>query len=328
MNSSADTPAMEAPVRYGGQAVIEGVMMRGRRMMATAVRKPDGGIVTNLRPLGAIYRSRIAKIPVARGVLLLADTLGLGMESMEFSASVQGEKPLTRAEWAGSLLAALAVVIGVFLLAPIAVSGWMESALHSPAVLANVVEGVLRLVLLILYLVLIGRVPEIRRLFAYHGAEHKTVHAFEAGVELTPENVERFAKEHPRCGTSFLVTVAVLAVLLFALLGPMPTVWKIVSRLVGIPLLVALGYEYLRFSAAVRNPVLARILAAPGVWTQALTTRDPDPGMIEVAITALQAVRRAEEPPEEKPAEAEEEKAPEETACPPHPSLPASPPFP
>jgi uncharacterized protein YqhQ len=291
------------PFRYGGQAVLEGVMMRGRRVMATAVRKPDGTIITDVRPLGGIYQSRIAKIPILRGVLLLVDTLGLGMESMEFSASVQGEKPLTRGEWAGSLLAALAIVVGVFLLAPIAVSGWMESALHSPALLANGVEGILRLTLLILYLVLIGRVPDIRRLFAYHGAEHKTVHAFEAGVGLTPENVERFAKEHPRCGTSFLVTVAVLAVFLFALLGPLPTAWKIVSRIVGVPLLVALGYEYLRLTAAVRNPALARVLAAPGVWTQALTTREPDAGMIEVAITALQAVRRAEEPPVEKPAE-------------------------
>jgi uncharacterized protein YqhQ len=309
MNSQNKRPADTQPVSYGGQAVIEGVMMRGRRMMATAVRKPDGGIVTDVRPLGGIYQSRIAKTPVLRGVLLLWDTLGLGMQSLEFSASVQGENPLTKGEWAGSLMAALAIVIGIFLLAPIAVSGWMESALHATALAGNAVEGVLRLILLILYLVFIGRIPEIARVFAYHGAEHKTVHAFEAGVELTPENVAGFAKEHPRCGTSFLITVAVLAIFLFALAGPLPLGWKILSRVLGIPLLVAFGYEYLRFSASVRNPVLARILAAPGVWTQALTTRTPDAGMLEVAITALQAVRRAEEPPEDR--QAEVEKTPE-----------------
>jgi uncharacterized protein YqhQ len=299
MNSLSESG--KVPVAYGGQAVIEGVMMRGRKMMAVSVRRPDGVIQTDVRPLSGIYQSRIAKVPVLRGVLLLWDTLGLGMQSIDYSAQVQGDKPVSKGEWALSLLAALAVLIGVFLLLPIAVSGWMEGMLSVSAFAGNAVEGVIRLFLLILYLVLVGRIPEIARLFAYHGAEHKTVAAFEAGVELTPETVAAYPKEHPRCGTSFLVVVAVLAVFLFTVAGPLPFGWKIATRVLGIPVLVALGYEYLRFTAAVKNRTLARVLAAPGIWTQQLTTRPPDLPMLEVAISALQAVRRAEEPPPEEP---------------------------
>jgi uncharacterized protein YqhQ len=303
---------------YGGQAVIEGVMMRGRRTMAVSVRKPDGTIQTEVRPLGGIYQSRIAKIPVLRGVLLLWDTVGLGWESLEFSAQAQGEQPVSKGEWLVTILVSLAILVGVFFLLPTALGQWTESGLGAlavrwpaippwaPGLTGNLTEGAVRLILLILYLVLVGRIPEIARVFAYHGAEHKTVHAYEAGAELTPEAVEAFAKEHPRCGTSFLVVVGVLAILLFALAGPMPFFWKIVTRLLGIPVLIAFGYEYLRLSARVRNPALARALAAPGVWAQSLTTRNPDRSMLEVAITALQAVRRAEEPQAEAPAAAEE----------------------
>jgi uncharacterized protein YqhQ len=286
-------------VTSGGQAVLEGVMMRGRRMMAVSVRRPDGEIQTRVRPLSGIYQSRIAAIPVLRGVFLLWDTIGLGWESLAFSAEAQEEKPIGRGEWFGTILISLAVVVGGFFLLPTAAAQWMEHTLALSAMAGNAVEGLIRLALLILYLVLVGRVPEIARVFAYHGAEHKTVAAYEAGAELTPESVEAYAKEHPRCGTSFLVTIAVLAVLLFSLVGPLPFGWRILSRLLGIPVLVAFGYEYLRFSANVRQPVLARILTAPGVWTQSLTTREPDRGMLEVAIASLQAVRRAEEPPAE-----------------------------
>jgi uncharacterized protein YqhQ len=297
MNSSGDSGKI--PFAYGGQAVIEGVMMRGRRMMAVSVRRPDGGIQTDVRPLSGIYQSRVAKVPILRGVLLLWDTLGLGMQSIDYSAQVQGEKPVGKGEWALSLSVSLAVLVGVFLLLPIAVSGWMEGALGASAFVGNAVEGVIRLILLVLYLMLVGRIPEIARMFAYHGAEHKAVAAFEAGADLAPESAAAFPKEHPRCGTSFLVVVAVLAIFLFAFAGPLPFGWKIATRLLGIPLLVALGYEYLRFTAAVKNRTLARVLAAPGIWTQRLTTRPPDLQMLEVAIAALQAVRRAEEPPPE-----------------------------
>jgi uncharacterized protein YqhQ len=310
---------------YGGQAVIEGVMMRGRRMMAVSVRRPDGEIQTKVKPLNSIYQSRIARIPILRGVLLLWDTLGLGWESLEFSAQAQGEEPISRGEWITTILISLAILVGVFFLLPTAVGQWVEGAFAAqpagadpaslvvgipswiPAATGNVTEGLIRLTLLILYLLLVGRIPEIARVFAYHGAEHKTVAAFEGGAELTPESVEKYAKEHPRCGTSFLITLAVLAVILFTFTGSMPFGGKILSRLVGIPVLIALGYEYLRFTAAVKNKTLARILAAPGVWTQRLTTREPDRSMLEVAISAFQAVRRAEEPPVENPSEKPEE---------------------
>lgn len=291
---------------YGGQAVLEGVMMRGKRNMAVAVRRPDGIIQTIIKPLGGIYQSRITKIPILRGVLLLWDTLGLGWQSLEFSAQMQGEKPVTRGEWLSSILIALVILVGVFFLLPTAAGHWIESLLSAsagvqvpawlPAATGNLAEGVIRLTLLILYLVLVGRMPEIARVFAYHGAEHKTVAAFEAGVELTPDAAEGYPKEHPRCGTSFLIAVGILAVILFAFSGSMPFGWKILSRLIGIPILIAFGYEYLKLSASVKNKTLARAMAAPGIWTQGLTTREPDRSMLEVAIAALQAVRRADDP--------------------------------
>ena len=230
----AARPPRKDTFSYGGQAVIEGVMMRGRKTMAVSVRRPDGTIQTKTRPLSGIYQSRIAKIPVLRGVLLLWDTLGLGWESLSFSAEVQGEKPMGKGEWFGTILLSVAILIGVFFLLPAAAAQWMETALHVSAAAGNAVEGVIRLALLILYLVLVGRIPEIARVFAYHGAEHKTVGAFEAGAELTPETVETFPKEHPRCGTSFLVVIALLSVLLFAAVGPLPFGWRIVSRVIGI----------------------------------------------------------------------------------------------
>ncbi len=293
MNSPADvSPIVHG---YGGQAVIEGVMMRGRKAMAVSVRRPDGTIQTEVRPLSGIYRSAIARIPVLRGVLLLWDTIGLGWESLAFSAEAQGEKPVGRGEWAVTILFSLTILIGGFFLFPAAVAQGMESYLGASAVVGNVAEGVIRLLLLLGYLVLIGRIPEISRVFAYHGAEHKTVGAYEAGAALTPESVDAFPKEHPRCGTSFLIVVGVLAVVLFALVGPLPFWERLLSRILGIPLLVAFGYEYLRFTARLGDRLLGKILAAPGLWTQRMTTRPPDRAMLEVAIAAFQAMRAAEE---------------------------------
>jgi uncharacterized protein YqhQ len=248
-----------------------------------------------VRPLSGIYQSVVARIPVLRGVLLLWDTIGLGWESLSFSAEAQGEKPVTRGEWATTIVFSLAILIGVFFLLPAGIAQGMESFLGASAALGNVTEGVIRLALLLLYLALIGRIPEITRVFAYHGAEHKTVNAYEAGAELTPESVDAFPKEHPRCGTSFLIVVGVLAILLFALLGPLPFWERLVSRILGIPLLVAFGYEYLRLTALLGKRRLGRILAAPGVWTQRMTTRPPDRAMLEVAIAAFEAMRAAEE---------------------------------
>lgn len=293
MNSSAEPSRIVRS--YGGQAVLEGVMMRGRKTMAVSVRRPDGTIQTEVRPLAGIYQSAIARIPVLRGVLLLWDTLGLGWESLSFSAEVQGEKPVGRGEWAAMIVFSLLILVGVFFLLPAAIAQGMQSYLGVSAAVGNITEGLIRLLLLIFYLMLVGRMPEIARVFAYHGAEHKTVNAFEAGAELTPESVDAFPKEHPRCGTSFLLVIAALAIILFGLVGPLPFWERLLSRILGIPLLVAFGYEYLRLTALLGNRLLGRILAAPGLWTQQLTTRNPDRSMLEVAITAFEAMRAVEE---------------------------------
>ena len=293
MNSPANPPRIVRS--YGGQAVLEGVMMRGRRVMAVSVRRPDGTIQTEVRPLGGIYRSAVVRIPVLRGVLLLWDTLGLGMESLAISAQAQGEQPIGRGEWAVSILFSLAILVGVFLLLPAAAALALQKVLGASPLAGNIAEGVIRLGLLLLYLVAIGRMPEIARVFAYHGAEHKTVNAYEAGAELTPAAVDAYPKEHPRCGTSFLVVVGALAILLFALVGPLPFWERLLSRVLGIPFLVAFGYEYLWLTARFGSGLFGRILAAPGLWTQRLTTRNPDRAMLEVAIAAFTAMRAAEE---------------------------------
>jgi uncharacterized protein YqhQ len=280
---------------YGGQAVMEGVMMRGKKNMAVSVRAADGSIRTQVRPLSRIYSSRIASIPFLRGTILLWDTFGTGLESLNIAIESQGEETLTKKEIAGSMLFAIVIALGVFFVLPIWIATGISSALHWSELGTNLLEGVIRLVFLIGYLVGVGRVPEFDRIFAYHGAEHRTVHAFEAGAELTPESVDRFPSEHPRCGTSFLVVLVIVAIFLFALLGPMPLGWKILVRLVSIPVLIGFGYEYLRVMARWQDSIIGKILSLPGLWTQRLTTRKPDRSMLEVAIAAFQAMRQAEE---------------------------------
>jgi uncharacterized protein YqhQ len=293
MNSPANLPKPNR--NYGGQAVIEGVMMRGRKAMAVAVRRPDGSIQSEVSPLNGIYRSPVVRIPILRGVLLLWDTFGLGYKSLSFSAQVQDEKPVGRFEWLSTILISLVIAFGFFFLVPIGIAQGAESLLHIPPLAGVITEGCIRLVLLLGYIAAIGLIPEIARVFAYHGAEHKTINAYEAGAELTPESVEGFPRENPRCGTSFLVVVAALAVFLFALFGPLPLGERILSRLIGIPLLIAIGYEYLRLSAFLQGRTLSKILSAPGMWAQKFTTREPDRSMLEVAIAAFQEMRQAEE---------------------------------
>jgi uncharacterized protein YqhQ len=293
MNSSTEKP--KPLLQYGGQAVIEGVMMRGRRIAAIAVRAPGGEITVRVQPLAGVYTGAVARIPFLRGLLMLWDSFGLGMESLSYSAGIQGEKPVSRGEWAVTLLISLTVLVGVFFLAPTALGQWIEASFGAPAWMGALTEGVVRLVFFLGYLVAMGMLPDIRRVFAYHGAEHKTINAYEAGAELTPESIERFSTAHPRCGTSFLVTLIALSIVIFTLLGPMSFGWKVLSRVLVVPLLVSLGYEYLRLTAAVRNRTLARILTAPGMWTQRLTTRQPDRAMLEVAVASFLAMHKAEE---------------------------------
>jgi uncharacterized protein YqhQ len=281
---------------YGGQAVIEGVMMRGTRSLAVAVRAPNQGIVIHTQPLGALYRNRFSRIPFLRGLLGLWDALGLGYKSLMFSANVaSGEEHAFEgpAAW-GTAALSLVIGIGLFFLAPAGLAQASERWLGVPVVWGSLIEGLLRLALVVGYLWAIGQMPDVRRLFGYHGAEHKTIHAFEAGAELTPASVARFPLEHPRCGTAFLLTVVIISILLFSLLGPMPLWARLLSRVLLIPVVAGLAYEYIRFTARHLGHPLVRALVIPNLALQRLTTRQPDEHMLEVAIAAFAAMRREE----------------------------------
>lgn len=278
---------------YGGQAVIEGVMMRGARHMAIAVREPGGGIRVKSEPLTGLYVGRLRSVPLVRGTIVLWETLTLGMRALVFStevaAGVEEEEEPSKAYIWGVIGVALALATAVFFVGPVLLTGWLESQLGN-ATLVVFIEGVLRLLLLLAYIWLIGFLPDIRRVFAYHGAEHRTINAWEAGAPLEVDSVMRFGNAHTRCGTGFLLTVAVVSLVVFVFLG-MPTWWwRITSRVVLIPVIAAVSYEIIRFSAAFWRFRVVRWLFSPGIALQSLTTRDPDSAQVEVAIASLRAV--------------------------------------
>jgi uncharacterized protein YqhQ len=285
---------------YGGQAVIEGVMMRGRQAVAIAMRAPNQEIIIHHEPLSKIYKSRIAKIPFLRGLIMLWDALGLGMRALTISANTQtGEdEKLEGAALYLTLGISLAFGIGLFMLTPAALGHLTEYLLglgsNNAAWLGNLVEGLMRLAILVAYIVLIAKIPDIRRVFAYHGAEHKTINAFEAGAELTPQNVSQYSLEHPRCGTAFLLTLVLISVVLFSLLGPMPMGWRLLSRIILLPVLAGLAYEYIRWTAGNLDKRLVRWLIKPNLALQHLTTREPSLDMLEVSIAAFKAMRDEE----------------------------------
>ncbi len=286
----------EKLVNYGGQAVIEGVMMRGRNAYAVAMRAPDGTISIRVNSLGGIYKSQLTKIPFLRGLIMLWDSLGLGMRALTDSANLQtGEDEKLEGPALYLMLAfTFLVAICIFFLAPAGV-GWLtEHFLHWNSWWSNLLEGVIRLILLLGYLWGIGFAPDIARVFAYHGAEHKTINAFEAGVVLTPTTVAKYSVEHPRCGTAFLLTLMVLSLFFFTILGPLPIALRLVSRVVMIPVLAGVAYEYLRWTANHLNAPFVRTIVRPNLALQHLTTREPDEKMLEVAIAAFQSMRKAE----------------------------------
>ena len=281
---------------YGGQAVIEGVMMRGAKSFAIAMRNPDQKIVIHTEELGTIYKSRLSKIPFLRGLILLWDAMGLGMRALTISANTQtGEdEKLEGPALYLTVTLSLVFAIGLFFMAPAAVGQWLQNYLGWSGWWSNLGEGFIRLLLLIAYIWSIGRMPDIQRVFAYHGAEHKTINAFEAGAELTPENVSHFSLEHPRCGTSFLLTLVLLSVLIFTVLGPMPLLWRLVTRVLFIPVLSGIAYEYIRWTANNLNSPFIKILTKPNMALQRLTTREPDLDVLEVSIAAFKAMRIGE----------------------------------
>ena len=289
---------MSKPFNYGGQAVIEGVMMRGRQYMTIAVRKPDaegaldpnGEIVVHTEPLNPrIYNSWINKIPFVRGVTMLWDALGLGMRALMYSADVAvGEEEASfegPVAW-GTVAVSLALAVGIFFVAPLLIIGWLEQFLGE-GMLSNIIEGILRLLIFVGYVWGIGFLPDVQRVFGYHGAEHKAINAYENGADLVPEEVAKHSITHPRCGTAFLLIVMVISIFIFVLLGTPPIWIRIVSRILLIPVIAGIAYEFLRFSAAHSDNPLMRLLIAPGLWLQGLTTREPDLPMLEVAAKAL-----------------------------------------
>jgi uncharacterized protein YqhQ len=293
---------------YGGQAVIEGVMMRGRQSLAIAMRAPDESIVIHKDNLSGIYSSNIVKIPFLRGMILLWDALGLGIQALTISANTQSDEDekIEGLALILTLVISLAFAVGLFFLLPASAGHFFEriiisvfnldlSQANTAAWIGNLVEGLLRLTILVGYIWFIGRIPDIQRVFAYHGAEHKTINAFESGAELTPESVKRFSLEHPRCGTAFLLTLVLLSILFFSLLGPLPLGLRLASRIIMIPILAGIAYEYIRWTANHLDSSFVSWIVKPNLALQHLTTREPDLEMLEVSIAAFNAMRAGED---------------------------------
>ena len=281
---------------YGGQAVMEGVMMRGRKQMAVAVRAPNGEIVVHEEPLtAAIYTKKWGQWPFVRGLRMLWDALGLGMRALLWSADIaiqeegQPEVKFTGPVAWTTIAVSLAFSVALFFLLPTAAAKWI-SPLADNGLVISLVEGVIRLALFLAYLWAIGFMPDIRRVFAYHGAEHKTINAYEAGAPLTPQSVARFTTAHTRCGTSFLLSVMVISILIFAPFHFDNLALRLLSRLLLIPVVAGIAYEFLRFTAAHVDHPVVRALITPGLLLQRLTTREPEPAMLECAIAALKPV--------------------------------------
>ena len=283
---------MGRPFNYGGQAVIEGVMMRGSRTMAVALRHPQGTIVVKKEPLNeALYRGPLSRIPFLRGLVMLWDALGLGTKALMMSADVAaGDEVVLPASvtW-GTALLGIGLGVALFMLLPSFLVGLVAPYIPSEW-LNSLLEGVVRLLLIVGYIWAVGFLPDIRRVFAYHGAEHKTVNAYEAGAPLTVDGVRPFSTAHTRCGTAFLLTLIVLTILIFAPFGRPSLVWRLLSRIVLLPVIAGVAYELIRLTARLANRPWMRPLIAPNLLLQQLTTRAPDDGMLEVAVAALQAV--------------------------------------
>ena len=282
-------------------------MIRGARHFSLAVRKPDGEIFCATEPVNSRFSGKMRRIPLLRGVLILAETLWLGMKSLQRSAVIAAEEPEGEQSGGGdavsnltlglTMLVALALGIGVFLVLPLLAVRLVEPYIGSLLV-SNLIEGVIRLAILVGYVAGISLMRDIRRVYAYHGAEHMAVHTYEAGQALTVENVLQHPTPHPRCGTAFLITVAIVSVVAFAILDALlgsGLGWRVLSRIAPIPVVAAVSYEIIRFAGAHRTTWFGKILSAPGLWLQQITTRQPEPDQIEVAIAAMAAAVSADD---------------------------------
>ncbi|HEX4188064.1 MAG TPA: DUF1385 domain-containing protein [Solirubrobacteraceae bacterium] len=308
----------DAPV--GGQAVLEGVMMRGVSNWAVAVRKPSveqlqegersaaepalGEIEVSSLPLTSVLRRhRLLRLPIVRGVVALGESLVIGFRALELSANAQlppeedQAQEIPRGVWAGTIVVALALAIVLFFLIPVGVTSLIKGQLGS-SFLFWLVEGLLRTGIFLGYLLLLSRVRDLRRVFEYHGAEHKTISCFEAGMPLTPVNAQRFSRLHPRCGTSFLLVVMIVAIFVFAPIGLPAWYWLVATRILGVPLIAGISFELIKYAGRNRRRRWVQAVMWPGLKLQLLTTREPDLEQLEVAIAALGAVLERETPGE------------------------------
>ena len=300
--------ADEPKFSYGGQAVIEGVMIRGRNHFSLAVRRQDGTIELHSERLSTLYTGRMRQFPLIRGVIALLETMVLGIKALHLSAnlSVQDQRGDEGGEIPGWVLGAtmavaLVIGIGVFFLLPLLII-WL---LDSGGLISELIEGGLRLGLLVAYIWGISFLRDIKRVYAYHGAEHMAVHAYEAGLPLVLDNVRKFATPHPRCGTAFLLTVLLVSILVFAIFPRPPLELRILSRIALIPLVAGISYEIIRYAGAHQQGMIGKAVAAPGLLLQRLTTLEPDDQQIEVAIHAMEGAIAADDgrqyPPPEFP---------------------------
>jgi uncharacterized protein YqhQ len=284
---------------YGGQAVVEGVMMRGREVWAVAVRRPDGDIHVESHDIDSVVKRRpfLGK-PFLRGIIALGQALAIGFRALSVSAreAAPEEERLTSRQMGLSMAIAGVLFVGLFIVLPAATFGWVGRRVDS-TLLVNVLEGLFRVGLFLGYLLLIGRAKDIQRVFAYHGAEHKTIAAYEHDEPLVPERVDRYSTLHVRCGTNFLLLVMVTTIFVFALFGSPGIWWRILSRIIAIPIIAGVAFELLRLGARFPNSRFMRAVMTPGLWLQKITTKPPDHGQIEIAIASFNEVLRREAEP-------------------------------
>ncbi|MBQ6342663.1 MAG: DUF1385 domain-containing protein [Anaerolineaceae bacterium] len=284
---------------YGGQALIEGVLMRGKKYLAASFRKPDGTIETVTEELSGIYKTNISKIPLLRGLISLWDSLGLGMKYLSISANMQtGEdEKITPVEMVITMLVAFALAAVLFFVGPAWLGKLLEDKLHLSLWLSNAIEGFFRLAVVLIYMIAVSRMEDIKRVFRYHGAEHKTINCYEAGLEMTVENAKKQSRQHPRCGTAFMVTVVIISVVLFILIGPLTKTLasRLLSRLLLIPVIAGVSYEFIFFTSRHLDNPIVKVLAKPNLLVQNITTAEPDDSMLEVAIKSFETMLALEE---------------------------------
>jgi uncharacterized protein YqhQ len=282
---------------YGGQAVVEGVMMRGQDHWAVAVREPAGEIYVESHDIDSVARRHpIWRKPFFRGILVLGQSLRIGIRALMIASnhSTDDDEQLSSTQVGVALTIALVAFVAVFVLGPTTLFVWLQHRIDLHGVWVNVAEGVFRVALFVGYLWVLGRTKDIHRVFEYHGAEHKTIAAYEHDEELVPTRIDRFPKEHVRCGTNFLIIVMIVTVFVFSLFGTPPLLWRLVSRLIAIPIIAGLAYEALRLGARYPDSLWMRALMRPGIWLQRITTQEPATDQIEVAVASFEEVLRRE----------------------------------